>query len=44
MPKPDLQYHIANCPDKAMLEHILSYGMFHYYSNCNALRRARVAQ
>ncbi|CAG2256898.1 unnamed protein product [Mytilus edulis] len=25
MPKPELRYHIANCPDKAMLEPILSY-------------------
>ncbi|XP_052086329.1 gametocyte-specific factor 1 homolog isoform X2 [Mytilus californianus] len=25
MPKRDIRYHIANCPDKAMLEPILSY-------------------
>lgn len=26
MPKPELRYHLANCPDKAVIEPMLAYG------------------
>lgn len=34
MPKPELRYHLANCPDKAVIEPMLAYGRNDHYFPC----------